>query len=132
MENEGFTEEIKEGFLFCLLSSERPINEVLYPNSKDQKSAFTNQFEGMTDEPFTYEEYEQTRENLVQTIHANLTDEDKGFLLAFKELNPDWSKVNYSEFPSIKWKLQNLAILKDKNPEKYTGLYTALQRKLGK
>ena len=61
LEKEGFTDEIKQGFLLCLLCSDRPINEVIKPNFQDQRSAFSNQFAGMTDEQFTYEEYEKTR-----------------------------------------------------------------------
>jgi hypothetical protein len=56
LEAEGFTSEIKQGFLFCLLCSDRPIKEVIFPNFQDQRSAHANQFSGMTDEPFTYEE----------------------------------------------------------------------------
>lgn len=54
--NEGFTEEIKKGFLYCLLGSERPINEILNSHLLDQKLALRNQFEGMALEPFSYEE----------------------------------------------------------------------------
>lgn len=51
---EGFTQEIKEVFLLCLLCSDRPINEVVVPNFQDQRSALANQFSGMTDETFSY------------------------------------------------------------------------------
>jgi predicted nucleotidyltransferase component of viral defense system len=58
LENEGFTNEIKEGFLLCLLSSDRPINEVISPDFQDQHQAIDNQFAGMSEEAFSYEEYE--------------------------------------------------------------------------
>jgi hypothetical protein len=45
--NDGFTEEIKKGFLYCLLGNERPFNEMLNPNLQDQRSALENQFNGM-------------------------------------------------------------------------------------
>src|SRR5690606_33132338 len=50
MANEGFTEQLKKGFLYCLLCSERPINEIVNPRMQDQRSAMYNQFAGMTDE----------------------------------------------------------------------------------
>lgn len=128
---EGFTQEIKEGFLLFLLCSERPINEVITPNFQDQRSAHTNQFSGMTDEAFTYEEYESVREKLVATIQQNLTDKDKEFLLSVKNLTPDWSIYDFQRFPSINWKLQNLQRLKDKNPEKHKEQYESLKKKLG-
>ena len=44
LQNEGFTEDIKKGFLLSILSSNRPINELLQPNLQDQRTAFENQF----------------------------------------------------------------------------------------
>lgn len=132
LEKEGFTQEIKEGFLLCLLCSDRPINEVIIPNFQDQRSALANQFSGMTDEAFAYEEYESVREKLVSTIHENLTDRDKEFLLSVKNVTPDWSIYDFQRFPSINWKLQNLQKLKDKNPEKHKEQYEALKDKLSR
>jgi predicted nucleotidyltransferase component of viral defense system len=132
LQTEGFTDEVKEGFLLCLLCSERPINEVIAPNFQDQRSALDNQFEGMTDENFSYEEFEAIREKLVETIHQGLTERDKKFLLSVKNLTPDWSIYDFQRFPSIKWKLQNLEKLKNKNPEKHKEQYEALKAKLSK
>jgi hypothetical protein len=130
LQTEGFTEEVKEGFLLCLLCSDRPINEVISPNFQDQRSALENQFAGMTDNEFSYEEYERIREKLVVTIHENLTDKDKEFLLSVKNTTPDWSIYDFQHFPSINWKLQNLRKLKEKNPEKHKEQYEALKKKL--
>ncbi len=132
LENEGFTQEVKEGFLLCLLCSDRPIHEVITPNFQDQQSALANQFSGMTGEEFSYEEYESVREKLLATIHEHLTDKDKEFLLSVKNLTPDWSIYDFQHFPSIKWKLQNLQKLKEENPEKHQEQYNALMEKLKK
>lgn len=126
--NEGFSEQVKTGFLFGLLSSDRPLNELLSPNYQDQRLAMENQFLGMSAEDFTYEEYEVIRETLVKTIHTNLTSYDKQFLLNFKNLTPDWSHYNFSQYPAIMWKLQNLQTLKDRNPDKHQTLYNALEQ----
>jgi len=130
LEQEGFTQEIKEGFLLCLLCSDRPINEVIVPNFQDQRSALANQFSGMTDEAFSYEEYESIREKLVDTIRGNLTDRDKDFLLSVKNITPDWSIYDFQRFPAINWKLHNLQKLKDKNPDKHREQYEILKKKL--
>ncbi len=127
LNNEGFTKEIKEGFLFYLLGHSRPINEVLHPNWQDQKQAMETQFSGMSKEDFTYEDYEGTREALLKVIHESLTDEDKKFILSLKDLKPDWTVYNFEKFPGIAWKLENLQKLKDKNPEKHQALYTKLK-----
>jgi predicted nucleotidyltransferase component of viral defense system len=132
LETEGFTEEIKEGFLLCLLGSDRPLHEAIRPNFQDQRSAHENQFSGMTDEAFSYEEFEATRERLVQTVNDNLTQKDKEFLLGFKDVNPDWSIHDFQRFPSINWKLQNLQIMKSKNPDKHREQFEKLKEKLSK
>lgn len=119
LENEGFNEEIKSGFLYCLLSSARPIHELLNPQLLDQSEAMKDQFDGMTEEPFTYEAYETTRSQLIDIILKNLTNEDKAFLLAFNRLEPDWSKYDFQHFPSVRWKLFNLQKLRETQLDKY-------------
>lgn len=130
MENEGFTEEIKKGFLLFLLSSNRPLHEMLHPNFIDQRKTLLNQFEGMSPEPFTYGDFENIREQLVKTIHQNLTDEDKEFLLNFGEGNPIWDIYDFERFPAVQWKLQNLINLKNKNPEKHKNFIISLKNVL--
>jgi predicted nucleotidyltransferase component of viral defense system len=113
--------ETREGLLFCLLGSDRPIRESFAPSLIDQHDALTNQFEGMTDIPFTYEEFEQTREKLIKDVNVLVTPEDKSFLLSFESAEPDWDNFDFpyfKDYPSVKWKLQNLQKLKSQNPEK--------------
>lgn len=130
MENEGFSDAVREGFLLCLLCSDRPINEVLVPNFQDQRQAMENQFTGMSDDPFTYEDFERTREQLVKTVNQGLTETDKKFLLSVKNCEPDWSIYDFERFPAVQWKLQNLRKLKDSNPEKHKEQCDALAKKL--
>ena len=114
-------EETREGILFCLLSSDRPIHEMLAPNLIDQRDALVNQFDGMTDIPFTYGEFEETRTKLIKDVNAILTPDDKAFLLSFERAEPDWDKFEFAYFqnyPSVRWKLQNLENLKAHNPSK--------------
>ncbi|MEQ8421588.1 MAG: nucleotidyl transferase AbiEii/AbiGii toxin family protein [Arenibacter algicola] len=130
LENEGFADEIKKGFLFCLLASKRPIYEMLFPNLLDQRSVMANQFDGMSNEPFTYDDFEATRNLLIQNIHKSLTAADKDFLLKFQNVTPDWSLYNFKEFPAVQWKLQNLQKLKGTNPEKHSKLINVLKDRL--
>src|SRR5690606_36625313 len=81
LEKFGFSEEIKTGFLFYLISSNRPIVEMLMPNEQNQSSVFENQFAGMTKEAFCYEDYEETKQKLVRIIQNTLTVEDMRFLV---------------------------------------------------
>ncbi len=113
---------VKDGFMLCLLGSDKPIIESLQPNPIDQRDALANQFEGMTDEPFSYDDYQSARENLIEIVNNGFTDEDKDFLISFEEGNPDWNKCcvgDLNGYPSVKWKLMNIAKLKSKNPAKH-------------
>ncbi|MFN8343968.1 MAG: nucleotidyl transferase AbiEii/AbiGii toxin family protein [Spirosomataceae bacterium] len=132
LDNEGFSDEVRRGFLYCLLGSDRPIHEVITPNFQDQRSALATQFSGMSDEEFTYKEYETVRERLVKVVHHRLTDSDKAFLLSFKKAEPDWSIYDFERFPSIQWKLRNLTTLKKTNPRKHRQQYDLLEGKLGR
>ncbi|REE28005.1 putative nucleotidyltransferase component of viral defense system [Winogradskyella pacifica] len=130
LDNEGFTEEIKEGFIFTLLSSKRPIKEVLFPNLINQEQAFANQFMGMTERLFSYADFEQTREKLIENIQEELTESDKKFIVNFENTSPDWSVYDFEKFPAIQWKLQNLQSLKESNLEKHTSNMKELKRLL--
>ena len=84
-DNEGLSNDIMIGFLVALLSHMRPINEVIRPKFIDQQQAFETQFSGMADIPFSYEDFERTREQLVNEIHSMFTEKDRLFLMSFKE-----------------------------------------------
>ena len=131
LNSEGITTEVKEGFLFYLLGHGRPIHEVLSPNWKDQQQAIETQFAGMSVDNFSYGDYTQTREALLNAIHKSLTAADKKFRLGFKNLEPDWTIYDFERFPSIEWKLENLKKLKANNPEKQAKLFEALKQSLG-
>ncbi len=114
-------EEAKYGFVFCLLGSDRPLYESFDPKLIDQSEALTNQFDGMSDRKFDYQDFLATRDKLIAEINALMTDEDKRFLVDFERCCPDWDNSDYKEFekyPSIKWKQLNLTKLKKANPKK--------------
>lgn len=119
LDNEGFSNEVKGGFIYCLLGSERPIYEMLNPHRLDQRDALSNQFGGMTEETFTYADYEDTRERVIRLVLNSLTQTDREFMIGFKRLKPDWSIYPYERYPSVQWKLLNLHKLKDGNPRKH-------------
>ena len=130
LENEGFSDQVKAGFMLCLLASDRRLHEMIAPNFQDQRGTLANQFAGMTSEDFTYEHFEQAREALVRIIHQNLTSKDKEFLLSVKNVTPNWSVYDYERFPAVQWKLLNLQKLKTSNPEKHREQYEALKKTL--
>jgi len=115
----GFTEEIKQGFLFFLLCGKRPIDEILNPNFINQRVIFDSQFSGMTYQEFTYQEFEKIREDFVLLVNNSLTEREKYFLLSFVEGNPNWKDFDYSRYPAIKWKQININKLKENNLIKF-------------
>lgn len=119
-EDIGFSEEIKDGFIFFLLCSKRPIHEILKPHLIDQSAIFQSHFKGMTDdESFGYDEYLASRESLIKIVNESLTKEDKAFIQAFSKGEPDWSRIDYGQFPAIQWKLRNINQLRKENHQKY-------------
>ena len=121
MEIDNF-KDVKDGFMLCLLGSDKPIIESLRPNSIDQTEALEKQFAGMSDVPFSYADYEDARINLVKMVNDNLDSADKDFLLSFEVGNPIWNLCcagDLSAYPSIRWKQQNIIKLKEINPQKH-------------
>jgi hypothetical protein len=100
----------------------------LSPHPIDQSAVFESQFNGMTDSSFNYEEYQAIRDELIIKVNESLTQEDKEFLLAFSKGDPDWSKVDYSKLPAVKWKLLNINKLKIIDPQKYSEQVAALKQ----
>ncbi|MDZ7648465.1 MAG: hypothetical protein U5K54_15455 [Cytophagales bacterium] len=106
------------------------MHELINPNRQDQKHAFENQFNGMTLEPFSYENYEEVREQLINEITKSLTKDDKDFLLSFKKGEPQWELIkidNLQYYPAIQWKLQNIQTLVQNNKEKHADLLKGLE-----
>jgi len=125
--------EIKDGFIAALLSHNKSIHEVLDPTIQDQRKAFARQFEGMTNQPFSYEDFEKTREDLIKEVHAMLTDNDKQLLLGIKSGDPDWSLScieKLPDLPAVKWKLQNIRKLRSDNPKQHSALLDKLTKVL--
>lgn len=109
-ENKGITEDIKDSFLYHLISHNRPINELIEPKLKNIENVFYKEFQDMTLEPIQFESLIQARKELIRRIHQVLSNRDKEFLFGFVRNEPDWSLVRNSKianYPSVKWKLMN-------------------------
>lgn len=127
------TETIKNDFLICLLSGNRPLSEMLKPNLLDQKKIFESEFIGMALEEFSYQDFEETRERLLQDIKAKLTNDDKVFLLSFKQGTPDWAKFalpDIEKLPAVQWKLANIQKFAKTKLDKHTEMVKQLENML--
>lgn len=115
LENEGVDDGLLEVFVVYLVSSDRPIAEVLAPNLRLLAATFEEQFQGMALIPVTLEELEATRDTMITLIQERLSDRHKEFLLSFKRGEPDWGLLNLdgvAELPAVQWKLLNIRRMK--------------------
>lgn len=113
--------DCREGLIFCLLGSDRPIRESFAPRLIDQRETMANQFDGMTNIPFSYKEFEETRVMLISDVNGLMTDADKQFMASFERGEPAWNGYEFEylkDYPSVKWKLLNLTKLGKQNPQK--------------
>jgi predicted nucleotidyltransferase component of viral defense system len=128
--DEGFTKDVKQGFIVAMLSHARPMHELLSPHLLDQRHAFDNQFAGMTVTPFSYETYEEVRERLVVEVRKSFTGDDRNFLLSFNRGEPSWELlplVDLKNLPAVQWKLVNINNLKLNNLDKHAKMLKALE-----
>ena len=130
-EQNKFDNKIMQGFVIMLLSSPRPVYELLNPNILNKENVFTTEFLGMTDMNFTYDQHTETLRQLIDYVQNKTKSDYKNFLLDFVSLNIDLKDVgipNFNKLPAIKWKIQNLEKLKSLNPEKFTKEYQELKK----
>jgi hypothetical protein len=114
----SYTRELHQRFIVYLLSSKRPISELINPNLLDIKSTYENHFEGMTFLDITCETLEETRGKIFELTSSFFNDNEKEFLLSFKEGEPKWELFPIEitqHFPAIKWKLHNIRSMDSKS-----------------
>jgi predicted nucleotidyltransferase component of viral defense system len=130
LENEGLTENLRKTFLIFLISHQRPMSELLAPNRKDISKIYETEFKRMAEVDVPLKQLEEARENLIQQINENLTENEKKFLLSFKNKNPDWNLLEManvdviSNLPSVRWKMKNLQQMQ---PQKHKEAFKKLQ-----
>lgn len=119
LDNEGLTDDLRKAFLVYLVCGKRPIAGLLRPQlPANIMNLYQNDFIEMAEQDASLQELKDARERLIALIHKELTDDEKAFLLSFKNRNPDWDLLgleNISELPAIRWRLINLAKMPDGN-----------------
>ena len=111
LENEGITDSIRKAFIVYLLSHNRPIAELLNPHLLDVSKQFDTEFAQMTRIPFTYKALEEIRLQVINHIQHSFTQNERQFLLTFKNGAPQWELSGIKElssFPAVQWKLMNI------------------------
>ena len=122
-------DDIKLGMIAGLVSHGRPIAELIRPRMKDREQSFKSEFEGMSFEPFTYDDHRHTFERLSTAVQASLGDADRAFLLSFETGDPDWDLFPLETLQNMagpQWKLRNLRLLRETAPERHASGIEAL------
>lgn len=107
----SYTRELHHALIIYLLSSKRPISELIKPNFLNIKPIYKTQFEGMTSLEMDCATLEKTRLQVFDLVISSFTDQEKEFLVSFKSGEPKWDLLpieNAQHFPSVKWKLHNI------------------------
>lgn len=123
-------DEIKPGLIAMALGHNRPLHELLNPILQNNRDVFDQQFVGMTDEPFSYDEHVETWKRLQADVLSALTDSDRRNMLDFVALSgsPDcFGMPSLHSLPAIVWKRRNLELLKLKDPVKFAVQYDRLR-----
>ena len=130
--NEGIDDAMRAAFVVYLLSSNRPMHEVLSPKRSDLSVGFAS-LSAMVVNPVRVDVLERTRETLVSDIVDNMPDHHRRFLMSFEKGEPDWSLLEVPHaktLPAVRWRMQNLAkVGKKRRAELIARLEASLVRK---
>lgn len=131
LDNEGITDRLRKALLVYIISHPRPITELLKPHFKDISNIYEGEFRNMAEHDLPLADLANAREQLVNIINNELTQEERKFLLSFKSREPDWSLLglpNIDKLPAVRWKLQNIGKM---SPQKHADAYNQLKKRLG-
>lgn len=116
-ETGGFDQDVVAGFLFYLISHNRPFHEVLNPHLRSLQGSYDSEFLGMTEAGVALSDLEKVRTDLISTLLSVLSQNDRQFLLSIADVNPIWDLYPYpkiQDYPSVRWRLQNLKAMNSK------------------
>lgn len=131
--HEGITPGIRRAFVVYLVSSNRPIHEVLFPSLRDIRQDHEHNFQGMTAEAVPLADLLAVRERLVRELQQGLDENERRFLLSLAAGAPEWPLLgipHLEHLPGVRWKLRNLTQLQKVNPKKFEEQADALAERL--
>lgn len=131
LDNEGLTDALRKALLVYVISHPRPIAELLRPHFKEISGIYEGEFRRMAEVDVPLADLQAVREQLVAQIHAEMTSDERAFLLSFKRRQPDWALLgldHIDQLPAVRWKLHNLSKMPaDKHAEAVKQLEKVLQ-----
>jgi hypothetical protein len=129
----GLTPQFVECFVVYLAGHNRPVHEVLFANTKDIEQVYEGEFRGMTVQDVPLQDLLDARARLMHELPRALTPAQREFLLSFVRLEPKFDLLQYpdvAQLPAIRWKLENLAKLRNKSEERFNEQAALLAQRL--
>ena len=120
LDEKGFTDDVRVAFVVYLASHNRPMAELLDPKCKPLADVFKDEFAGMSRLKITAGELEDTRDQLIRQVQADLTRKEREFLLSLKNGDPQWNLLpvrHIAQMPAVRWKLHNIEQLTNRPKE---------------
>ena len=102
----------------------------LYGGKLQSTEAYRTEFTGMTRDPVSMEDLDETRRRLHADVQERLTGDIAAFLLSVHDAEPDFDLIGFphaGKLPAVRWKLLNLEVLKRDNPSKHAAQRSALE-----
>ena len=130
LHEEGISDALFRATLIYLVSSNRPMHELLDPGPIDLSDLYAREFEGLTARPLPLETLYETRDRLVSELRHRLTGDAAAFLEGVHNCEPNFNLIGLpqaADLPAIRWKLLNLEKFKADDPERHAGQLEALR-----
>ncbi|MBL4538048.1 MAG: nucleotidyl transferase AbiEii/AbiGii toxin family protein [Oceanicaulis sp.] len=130
LELEGISDALFQATLIYLISSGRPMHELLDPGPIDLADIYAREFEGMTAKPLPLETLYAAREKLISELRSKLTGDAPAFLEGVHICEPDFDLIGLpqaADLPAVRWKLLNLAKFKADDPKRHADQLDALR-----
>ncbi len=116
LDNEGLPPELRKALIVYLISHPRPLSELLQPQLKNISAVYDGEFRNMAEIDVPLADLEETRITLIEMVNSSFTQQEKEFLISFKDGKPDWTLLglqNVDQLPAVRWKLHNLSGMKE-------------------
>ena len=111
LDNEGITGDIRKAFVIYLAGHDRTMCDLLDPALKDIKPDYEGEFQGMTITDVPLSALRNVQKKLAPMILQAMTDNEKQFLISFKQGEPQWELMgipNLETLPALRWKQLNI------------------------
>jgi hypothetical protein len=129
--NGGIGSGVRRCFVAYLACHNRPLHEVLFAREKDIALAFEREFSGMTVSAVTLDSLLEVRNRLLRELPHSLDEDERNFLRSLVRAEPDYALLgfaNLDSFPALRWKLDNLRRLRERDHRRFDEQAEALER----